>query len=154
LTRAPQGYSHAEAATLPCAGVTAWRGLVVRGQVRPGEKARTLTDGRGVDHVIEVGGPATFAQSMAACRLGGHIAVIGLLSGVTAEVNIPALFSAQLRVSGISVASRADQEDMIRAISMNRLKPVIARSFKLEEIGEAFESFHGKEHFGKISIEI
>ncbi|MGH8178543.1 MAG: zinc-dependent alcohol dehydrogenase family protein [Steroidobacter sp.] len=211
FTRAPPGYSHAQAATLPCAGVTAWRGLVVQGQVRPGdtvlvmgsgavslfalqfakaagarviatssseekleklkrlgadelinykttpgwgEKARALTDGRGVDHVIEVGGPATFAQSMAACRLGGHIAVIGLLSGVTAEVNIPALFSAQIRLSGISIGSRSDQEDMIRAIHVNRLKPVIDRSFGLEQITAAFQYYQTQNHFGKIGLEI
>jgi NADPH:quinone reductase-like Zn-dependent oxidoreductase len=211
FTRPPTGYSHAQAATLPCAGVTAWRGLVVRGQVKPGdtvlvmgsgavslfalqfakaagarvivtsssdeklerlerlgaddlinyrstpnwgEKARALTEGRGVDHVIEVGGPATFAQSMVACRLGGHIAVIGLLSGVMAEVNIPALFSAQLRVSGISIGSRADQEDMIRAIDVNRLQPVIDRSFPLAEIAGAFEYYQTQSHFGKVGLEI
>ena len=211
FTRQPPGYSHAQAATLPCAGVTAWRGLVVKGQVKPGdtvlimgsgsvslfalqfakaagarvivtsssdekleklkrlgaddlinyrstpnwgEQAKALTDGRGVDHVIEVGGPASFAQSMVACRLGGHIAVIGLLSGVMAEVNIPALFSAQLRVSGISIGSRADQEDMIRAIHVNGLQPVIDRSFPLAEIRAAFESYQSQSHFGKVGIDI
>jgi NADPH:quinone reductase-like Zn-dependent oxidoreductase len=211
FTRAPACYSHAQAATLPCAGLTAWRGLVVQGKVKPGdtvlvmgsgavsifalhfaktagarviatssseekleklerlgaddlinyqttpnwgEKAKALTDGRGVDHVIEVGGPATFGQSMAACRLGGHIAVVGLLSGVVAEVNIPVLFSAQLRVSGISIGSRADQEDMIRAIDVNGLKPVIDRSFALEQITAAFEYYQTRSHFGKISLEI
>jgi len=211
FTKQPPGYSHAQAATLPCAGVTAWRGLVVKGQVKPGdtvlimgsgsvslfalqfakvagarvivtsssdekleklkrlgaddlinyrstpnwgEQAKALTDGRGVDHVIEVGGPATFAQSMVACRLGGHIAVIGLLSGVMAEVNIPALFSAQLRVSGISIGSRADQEDMIRAIHVNGLQPVIDRSFPLAEIAAAFESYQSQSHFGKVGIDI
>jgi len=211
FTKQPPGYSHAQAATLPCAGVTAWRGLVVKGQVKPGdtvlimgsgsvslfalqfakvagarvivtsssdekleklkrlgaddlinyrstpnwgEQAKALTDGRGVDHVIEVGGPATLAQSMVACRLGGHIAVIGLLSGVMAEVNIPALFSAQLRVSGISIGSRADQEDMIRAIHVNGLQPVIDRSFPLAEIAAAFESYQSQSHFGKLGIDI
>jgi len=211
FTKAPPGYSHAQAATLPCSGVTAWRGLVVQGKVKPGdtvltmgsgavslfalqfakaagarviatssseakleklkelgaddvinykttphwgEKAKALTDGRGVDHVMEVGGPATFAQSMAACRLGGHIAVIGLLSGVAAEVNIPALFSAQIRVSGVSIGSRADQEDMIRAVHVNRLKPVIDRTFGLGEIAGAFELFQTQSHFGKIGLEI
>jgi len=211
FTRAPRGFSHAQAATLPCSGVTAWRGLVVQGNVKPGdtvlvmgsgavslfalqfakaagarviatssseekleklkrlgaddlidykttpswgEKAKALTDGRGVDHVIEVGGPQTFAQSMAACRLGGHIVVIGLLSGVMAEVDIPALFSAQIRVSGISIGSRADQEDMIRAIEVNRLKPVIDRSFALEDIAAAFERFQTQGRFGKIGIDI
>ncbi len=86
-----------------------------------GEKAKALTDGRGVDHVIEVGGPATLAQSMAACRLGGHLALIGVLSGFAGELLIPALFSAQIRVSGISVGSRTDLEDMIRAIEVNNL---------------------------------
>jgi NADPH:quinone reductase-like Zn-dependent oxidoreductase len=211
FTRAPAGYSHADAATLPCAGVTAWRGLVVQGKVRPGdtvlimgsgavslfalqfakaagarviatssseeklaklkqlgaddlinykttpnwgEKAKALTDGRGVDQVIEVGGPATFAQSIAACRLGGHIALIGVLSGFAGEVLMPALFSAQIRVSGISIGSRADQEDMIRAIQMNRLKPVIDRSFGLEQIAAAFEYYQTQSHFGKVVVEI
>lgn len=211
FTRAPPGYSHAQAATLPCAGVTAWRGLVVQGKVRPGdtvlvmgsgavslfalqfaksagarviatssseekleklerlgaddlinykatpnwgEKARVLTDGRGVDQVIEVGGPATFAQSMAACRLGGHIALIGVLSGFAGEVFLPALFAAQIRVSGISIGSRADQEDMIRAIHVNRIQPVIDRSFDLEQITAAFEYYQAQSHFGKIGIRL
>lgn len=211
FTRAPTGYSHAQAATLPCAGVTAWRGLVVQGQVRPGDtvlvmgsgavslfalqfakaagarviatsssdeklerlkhlgaddlinykttpnwgdKAKALTDGRGVDHVIEVGGPATFAQSMAACRLGGHIALIGVLSGFAGEVVMGALFSAQIRVSGISIGSRADQEDMIRAIDVNGLKPVIDRTFALEQIADAFAYYQTQSHFGKISVAI
>jgi NADPH:quinone reductase-like Zn-dependent oxidoreductase len=121
---------------------------------RWGEKARALTDGRGVDHIIEVGGSATFAQSMAACRLGGHIAVIGLLSGVSAELNIPALFSAQIRISGISIGSRADQEDMIRAIRVNRLKPVVDSSFGLAQIAKAFEYYGRQSHFGKVCIEM
>jgi NADPH:quinone reductase-like Zn-dependent oxidoreductase len=211
FTRAPKGLSHIEAATLPCAAVTAWRALVVEGGIRPGDtvlvmgsgavslfalqfakaagarviatsssdeklerlaqlgadalinykttpawgaKARELTDGRGVDHVVEVGGPATFAESMAACRLGGHVAVVGLLSGVTAEVNIPALFSAQLRVSGISIGSRADQEDMIRAIEVNGLKPVIDRTFALEQITAGFGHFETNARFGKVVLEL
>lgn len=211
FTRTPAGYSHVQAATLPCAGVTAWRGLVVQGQVRPGDtvlvmgsgavslfalqfakaagarviatsssdeklerlkqlgadelinyktttnwgdKAKALTEGRGVDHVIEVGGPATFAQSMAACRLGGHIALIGVLSGFAGEVVMGALFSAQIRVSGISIGSRADQEDMIRAINVNRLKPVIDRTFALDQITDAFEYYQTQSHFGKIAIAI
>jgi NADPH:quinone reductase-like Zn-dependent oxidoreductase len=211
FTRAPAGFSHAEAATLPCAGVTAWRGLVTQGRVKPGdtvlimgsgavslfalqfakaagarviatssseeklerlralgadevinykatanwgEKARSLADGRGVDHVIEVGGPATFAQSIAACRLGGHIAVIGVLSGFAAEVSIPAVFLGQLRINGVSIGSRADQEDMIRAIEVNRLKPVLDRRFELDEIRAAFEYYETQSHFGKVGIDI
>jgi NADPH:quinone reductase-like Zn-dependent oxidoreductase len=208
FTRAPRGYSHAQAATLPCAAVTAWRGLVVQGRVKPGdtvlvlgsgavsmfalqfakaagarviatssspaklerlrelgaddvidytavpnwgEKAKALTNGRGVDHVIEVGGPTTIAQSMAACRLGGHVAVVGVLSGFAAEVSIPMIFANQLRISGISIGSRQDQQDMIRAIEVNQIQPVVARSFPLEEICAAFD-FLSQSRFGKVGI--
>jgi NADPH:quinone reductase-like Zn-dependent oxidoreductase len=58
-----------------------------------GQKAKDLTDGRGVDHVIEVGGPGTLTQSITACRTGGHIALIGVLTGFAGEVAISALFS-------------------------------------------------------------
>jgi len=211
FTKAPAGYTHVEAATLTCAGVTAWRGLVVCGRAKPGDtvltlgtgavslfalqfanaagarviatssseekleklkhlgadtvinyqavpawgqKAKDLTDGRGVDHVIEVGGPATLTQSITACRTGGHIALIGVLTGFAGEVSIPALFSNQIRVSGISIGSRADQEDMIRAITVNRLKPVIDRRFPLEEIVTAFKYYESQKHFGKVCLEL
>jgi len=119
-----------------------------------GQKAKDSTDGRGVDHVIEVGGPATLTQSITACRTGGHIALIGVLTGVAAEVEIPALFSNQIRISGISIGSRADQEDMIRAITVNRLKPVIDRCFLLQEIVAAFKYFESQKHFGKVCLEL
>ena len=211
FTKAPAGYTHAEAATLPCAAVTAWRGLVTCGRVKPGDtvlvqgtggvslfalqfakaagarviatsssgekleklerlgadavinykavpewgqKAKDLTDGRGVDHVVEVGGPATFAQSIAACRTGGHIAIVGVLTGFAAQISIPALFSNQIRTSGISIGSRADQQDMIRAIEVNRIKPVIDRSFPLLEIVAAFRYYESQKHFGKVCLEI
>jgi NADPH:quinone reductase-like Zn-dependent oxidoreductase len=211
FTKAPDGCRHAEAATLTCAGVTAWRGLVTCGQVKPGDTvltlgtggvslfalqfaklagarviatssleakleklkalgaddvinykaephwgqmARDLTDGRGVDHVIEVGGPATLTQSITACRTGGHIALVGVLTGFVAEVSIPALFSNQIRISGISVGSRADQEDMVRAITVNGLKPVIDSSFPLQDIAAAFKHYESQEHFGKVCVEL
>ena len=119
-----------------------------------GGKARDLTNGRGVDHVIEVGGPATLTQSIAACRTGGHIALVGVLTGFAAEVSIPALFSNQIRISGISIGSRADQEDMIRAIEVNRLKPVIDRSFPMQDIAAAFRHYEAQRHFGKVCLEV
>ena len=119
-----------------------------------GQKAKELTDGRGVDHVIEVGGPSTLSQSIAACRMGGHIALVGVLTGFAAEVSLPALFSNQIRTSGIFIGSRDDQEDMIRAIEVNRLKPVIDRRFPLSEMVAAFKYFESQKHFGKICLEI
>jgi NADPH:quinone reductase-like Zn-dependent oxidoreductase len=211
FTRAPAGYTHLEAATLTCAGVTAWRGLVTCGQVKPGDtvltqgtggvslfalqfakaagarviatsssdekieklkrlgadevinykaepewgrKAKKLTDRRGVDHVIEIGGAGTLAQSIAACRTGGHIAIIGVLAGFSGEVAIPALFANQIKISGISVGNRADQEDMIRAINVNRLKPVLDRRFSLQDIAEAFKYYESQSHFGKVCLQL
>jgi NADPH:quinone reductase-like Zn-dependent oxidoreductase len=119
-----------------------------------GREARTLTDGRGVDHVIEVGGPATLPQSITACRTGGHIALIGVLTGFDAEVSVPALFSNQIRITGISIGSRQDQEDMTRAIAVNRLKPVIDSRFELQDIAGAFRHYQSKSHFGKVCLEV
>jgi NADPH:quinone reductase-like Zn-dependent oxidoreductase len=82
------------------------------------------------------------------------MAIIGLLTGFTAEVSIPLLFSNQIRLSGISIGSRADQQDMIRAIDANRLKPVIDRRFPLQEIVAAFEYYESQEHFGKVCLEL
>ena len=93
-------------------------------------------------------------QSITASRTGGHIAIIGVLTGIAAEVSIPALFSNQIRISGISIGSRADQEDMIRAITVNRLKPVIDRRFQLQEIVAAFKYYESQKHFGKVCLEL
>jgi NADPH:quinone reductase-like Zn-dependent oxidoreductase len=69
-------------------------------------------------------------------------------------VAIPALLSNQIRISGISIGSRADQEDMIRAIKANRLKPVIDRRFLLQEIVDAFTYYEAQKHFGKVCLEL
>jgi NADPH:quinone reductase-like Zn-dependent oxidoreductase len=74
-----------------------------------GQQAKDWTEGRGVDHVIEVGGSGTLAQSITACRTGGYIAQIGMLTGFAGEVSIPAVFTNQIRISGISIGSRAEQ---------------------------------------------
>jgi NADPH:quinone reductase-like Zn-dependent oxidoreductase len=211
FTRTPPGYSHAEAATLSCAGLTAWRGLVVTGKVKPGDfvlvqgsggvscfalqfakaagatviatsssddklerlkalgadllinykqepkwgkKAKQLTDGRGVDHVIEIGGPGTLPQSIQACRMGGHIALIGVLTGIAGEVPTYMLFSSQLRVTGIMVGSRKEQDDMVRAIAANKIRPVVDSTFPLEGIADAYRHQASQKHFGKICLEI
>jgi len=211
FTHAPQGYSHAEAATLTTAGLTAWRALMADDALRPGdsvlvqgsggvsvfalqfarlagatviatsssdeklerlramgadhlinyrrtpawgETVRALTGGRGVDRVIEVGGPATLEQSMIATRIGGHISLIGILTGVAGELPLITALVRQLRLQGVLVGSRAQQQDMIRAIDANGLRPVIDRSLALEEIVEAFRYQESNRHFGKICLDI
>ncbi len=210
FTRAPQGYSHAEAATLTTAGLTAWRALVVNGGIKAddsvlvlgsggvsifalqfakamgatvlatsssdaklarmrelgadhcinyrqtpewGAAVRELTGGRGVDHVIEVGGPGTLAQSIVAVRTGGHIALIGVLTGHAGEVPTTLLMAKQARVQGLIVGSRREQVDMVRAIDAIGLRPVIDRRFALADIGAAFRHQESGAHLGKICLE-
>ena len=211
FTRMPEGYSFTQAATLPCAALTAWRGMFVEGSVKPGDwvltqgtggvsvfalqfakaagakvistsssdeklkrmkalgadilinykttpkwgrKALELTGGRGVDEVIEVGGPDTLGQSINACRVGGHISLIGILTGFSGEFPIAGFFSKNLTMSGITVGSAKYQEDMIAAIEASEIKPVLDKDFPLDQIADAFAHQESQKHFGKITLSI
>jgi NADPH:quinone reductase-like Zn-dependent oxidoreductase len=211
VTRAPAHFDAAEAATLPCAAVTAWRGLMVEGRLMAGQTvlvqgtggvsifalqfaklagarvivtsssdeklerakalgadelinyrrapdwakaARELTGGRGVDQVVEVGGAETFQQSIAAIAYGGHIAVIGVLSGFVKDVNIAQIFARNAKISGVTVGSREHVEQMVRAIEVANLKPVIDRRYPLAELAQALALMQSHGHFGKVVIEI
>ncbi len=118
-----------------------------------GETARRLNGGRGVDHVVDVAGPSSIEQSMAAVRVGGHISLIGILTGVAGPVPfVPALVK-QVRLQGVLVGSRRQQIDMIRAIETTGIRPVIDRCFPLEDIVPAFRHQESNRHFGKICLE-
>jgi NADPH:quinone reductase-like Zn-dependent oxidoreductase len=209
FTHSPTGYSHAEAATLTTAGLTAWRALFVDGDLKEGdtvltqgtggvsifavqfakmagarvistssspeklerlkalgaddvinyrddphwgETARKLTGGRGVDHVIEVGGPSTLDQSMLATRVGGHISVIGILTGIAVELQLVTALVRQLHLQGVLVGSRHHQKEMIKAINASGLKPVVDKEFALTDIVVAFRHQESNRHFGKICL--
>jgi len=209
FTKAPQGYSHTEAATLTTAGLTAWRALVADGGLKAGDSVlvlgtggvsifalqfaktmgatviatsssdeklerlraigadytinykaepkwgdavRRITDGRGVDHGIELGDPATLPQSIAAVRVGGHISLIGTLTGLSGEVPTAAIMIKHVRLQGLIVGNRRQQHDMIRAIETTGLKPVIDRTFGLEALAEAFRYQESGKHLGKICL--
>lgn len=211
FTHAPKDWSHAEAATLPCAALTAWRALVVEGGIKAGdsvlilgtggvaifalqfakamgataivtsssddklararemgadftvnykadpewgETVRRWTGKRGVDHVLEIGGPGTLVQSINAVRLGGHIALIGILTGLKGEVPTMLLMAKQIKLKGIVVGSRAHQLDMIRGLDAMRIRPVIDKTFPLADLGDAFRYEETGQHFGKICVEI
>ncbi len=118
-----------------------------------GETARKLTDGRGVDHVVEIGGAGTLTQSIAACRLRGNIALIGVLAGFAGNVPTAAIMGGNVRINGLTVGSREQQQAMVRAITANGIKPVIDSTFPLEAIGDAFRLQASATHFGKICLE-
>jgi NADPH:quinone reductase-like Zn-dependent oxidoreductase len=118
-----------------------------------GKLATMLNGGRGVDHVVDIGGSETFQQSLNAVRVGGQISLIGILSGQMCEINIVESFIKQVRLQGVLVGSRTQQQDMIKAIEVNHIKPVIDKVFSLDDIVGAFEYQETNRHFGKICIE-
>jgi NADPH:quinone reductase-like Zn-dependent oxidoreductase len=208
LVRVPEHLSFEEAATLPCAAVTAWNALVVSGNLKAGEtvltlgtggvsvfalqfakmhgarviatsssdkkleKAKdlgadqtinykttpewdkevlTLTNRIGVDHVVEVGGAGTLSKSLNSVRVGGHVAVIGVLAGA-GDFDPRSILMKAVRMQGILIGSRQMFEDMNSAIEGNRLKPVIDKTFAFEEVREALRYMESGSHFGKIVV--
>ncbi len=111
------------------------------------------TDGSGVDHVLEVGGPGTLTQSINATRMAGSITMIGVLTGVQGEVPTAMLAGKQITLSGLIVGSRRHQQNFVAALDGNLFKPIIDRTFRLEELAEAFRFEKSGGHFGKIGLE-
>ena len=117
------------------------------------KKVRELTGGVGVDHVVEVGGAGTLPRSLKAVRTGGHIGLIGVLSG-GAECNPMPVLMKSVRLQGIFVGSRAMFEAMNRAIALHQLRPVIDRVFPFEEARAAYRHMESGAHFGKIVLRL
>lgn len=209
VVKIPDFLSFEEAATLPCAAVTAWNALARHASVKAGEtilvqgtggvslfalqfgrahgarviatsssdaklkramelgasdginyrdqpewaaRARELTDGRGVDHVVDVGGPATLGQSIDAVRVSGTVCNIGVLTGFAGEVPTAKVLTKEARIQGVYVGSRALFEDMLRAIEFHRIRPVIDRVYGMEEVKDAIRHLESGQHLGKIVI--
>lgn len=207
----PDHLSWAEAATLPCAALTAWHALNEPRAVRPGETvlllgtggvsvfaqqfcqmmgARTIatsssdaklarmrdlgaaetvnyrdtpdwqatvlevTDGAGVDRVVEVGGPGTLQKSIAATRVGGQISLIGVLTGAAGTVTPTDIMRKSLTVRGIYVGSRRMFQDMNAAIGHHALAPVIDETFAFEDARAAYNAMRAAGHFGKLVIDV
>lgn len=212
FTRAPAHLDFTEAATLTCAGVTAWRAVVTDARTRPGDvvlvqgcggvslfalqfaraagatviatgsspekldrlralgadhvidyranpewagEVLALTGGTGVDMVVEVGGPNTLRQSFLAARTGAHIALIGAVAGFETDAMPFAMVQAKrLRLQGVTVGSRRDQTDMVRAMEAHAIRPVVDSVFALEALASAFERMASGAHIGKVCIAI
>ncbi len=210
IVRIPSHLDFEQAATLPCAALTAWVSLVCRGKLKSGqtvlclgtggvsifalqiaramgceviitssdndklEHAKQLgashainyrqlpqwsndvlrhTDQRGVDHVVEVGGPGTLEQSMKSVAAGGHIALIGVLTGFGAPAtSLFPLVARNVRLNGIYVGPRDQFLEMNAFIERVKLTPVIDRVFEMSDAPDAFEYLASGKHFGKVVI--
>lgn len=211
VVRIPAHLSFDEAATLPCAAVTAWNAVVRAGRVKAGdtvlmqgtggvsvfalqfakllgarvlgisssdekiERAKHLgldaavnyrqhpdwdkwvleqTSGRGADLVVEVGGAGTFARSLRSIRIGGVVAQIGVLSQSIEGIEIPLLLHKQVHLRGIYVGSRADFEEMNRAIDLHQLKPTIDQAVSFGSLPDALRRMETGAHFGKLVVQV
>lgn len=210
LSKVPDFLTDQEVSTLPCAGLTAWRGLFEDARLQPGDTAvlqgtggvsifglqfahaaglktvitsssdeklarakemgadvtvnyrtepewskpvRAATGGVGADIILEVGGGGTIEQSMRAIKIGGHIAIIGVVAGAGNPFNPAALIGNSAKLQGLSVGSREMFEAMCRAIELRRIRPVVDKVFPWTEAKAAFQAMQGGEHFGKIVLE-
>lgn len=117
-----------------------------------GKETLKLTGGSGVDVVVEVGGDNTMSKSLEAVRFGGAIVVIGVLGGFTNNIFIPALFSKNAKMVGISVGSREQFDDMVKRMAHWKLRPVIDKVFPVDEVQEALKLMQVGGHFGKICL--
>lgn len=120
-----------------------------------GKEVRRLSGG-GVDHVVEVGGAQTLAQSLQAVRAGGTVSLIGVLSGSGADpaLSLLPILMRQLKVQGVIVGHREGFERMLRAFELHHIRPLISHTFALSEARQAFEVMARAEHVGKVAIEL
>jgi NADPH:quinone reductase-like Zn-dependent oxidoreductase len=118
-------------------------------------EVKRLTAGRGADLVVDLGGPATLAQSVHSARVGGTVAVIGVLTGFdVAPISVAEVMLNNLRVIGITVGSVRAQRELCALISREGIKPHISHVFDWEELEEALRVMRAGEHVGKIAITI
>lgn len=119
-----------------------------------GKAARAVTGGRGVDFVLEVGGAGTLGEALRAVRPGGSVAIIGVLSGATAEVSLLPVLMQNVRLQGVFVGHREGFEQMNRALAAARIHPVVDRTFALDETREALAHLKAGAHFGKLVVRL
>ncbi|MFM2178063.1 MAG: hypothetical protein RL015_2161 [Verrucomicrobiota bacterium] len=116
--------------------------------------ALAQTGGLGVDRVIEIGGPETLNRSIKATRFGGHIALIGVLTGTAGEVQTVGILRKGIRLDGIYVGSRAMFERMLHQITTTKMQPVLDQVHAFEDAAAAFQRMESGQHFGKIVIRL
>lgn len=116
--------------------------------------SREITADRGgFDTIIELGGEATFGQSLKCVRPGGTIALIGVLSGLNVTTSLGPIVARQIRLQGITVGHRSSFEAMLRAMDLHKIKPVIDRAFAFYDLKPALSYLKSGQQFGKVVIE-
>lgn len=113
-----------------------------------------LTDGIGVDHVLDIGGAGTINQSIAAVRYEGIVSIVGLVGGLHAKIDLGSIFLKNIRIDGVETGSREMLESMMAFMNRHRIRPVVDRVFDLEDAPAAFRHLEGGAHLGKVCIRL
>ena len=119
-----------------------------------GERAKALTGGRGVDRVVDVGGPSTIGQSLAAVAGGGEVILVGFLGKADPSIDFFALFAGGAAVRPIFVGDRPALQSVVRAVEAAKSEPVIDRVFDFDDAPAAFAHLRDGKHVGKIVIKV
>lgn len=132
----------------------AWKTINYRRQPAWDAAVLDMTEGQGVDHVLEVGGPDTYDRSIAAVAPGGRIAQIGVLTGFASQPSILPLQFKNASVNGICVGSVQHFERLNRFLSTHRIHPVIDTTFAFADAPAAYAHLQSAGHFGKVVIDL
>lgn len=209
VIKVPDYLSYEEAATLPCAAITAWHGLMEKGNIKAGdsvliqgtggvslfsmqfalaagaevillsgsdaklERAKKMgvnhlinyksvpqwenevlkiTNGLGAKHIVEVVGSDHINKSIAAVALDGTISVIGIMDGLTGNINTAQLMSKQVKLQGINVGSKEMFSRMNETLEAKKIHPIIDSAFLFQDTIDAFKRLESGSHFGKLVI--
>ena len=117
------------------------------------EQVLKLTDGKGVDLLLDVAGGNGLNQSIAATKAAGKIAQIGFLTGQTTALSLMPLIFRQTTIRGIAVAPRSSFDRMNAVLNENEITPVIEKVYPFEEARHAYEHL-ARGAFGKVVIKI
>ena len=210
LVHAPKNWNCVEAATLPCAALTAWRTIVTEGKINKDsvvlvqglggvsifaiqiaklfnakviattsseermekakeigadfvinynketewwKKVQEITNKKGADIIVEVGGSKTLEQSIKCSKTGAVIGIIGVLSGGIAELPIGRVIYKASRLIGISCGNKIELTNMIEKFNTSNIKPVIDSIFNFSDLPKALNYMSKGKHLGKIAID-
>lgn len=114
-----------------------------------------VTAGRGVDHVLELGGPGTLGKSLASVAAGGQIAQIGVLTGFSPpDASLFPLLSKNATLHGVYVGHREALEQLVVFLEQTKIAPIIDRVFDFEDAPAAYRYLRSGEHLGKVVITV
>ncbi len=132
----------------------AWQTINYRTQPEWDKVVLDLTDGKGVDHILELGGPDTYDRSIAAIAAGGRIAQVGVLTGFALQPNILPLMFKNASINGICVGSVEHFQRLNKFLSDHQIHPVLDQVFDFDDVPEAYDRLKSAAHFGKIVIDL